>query len=84
MRGVGTTPSPRPERLYFWFGEPIAPARLRAATTRPRPGRRRDEVKRAILVGIQGPRDERDVDPQRALPARVLAGLRAGASDAGG
>ena len=85
VRGVGPTPIPRPERLYFWFGEPIAPARFRVGDGATEAARAlRDEVRRDILVGIQFLRDERDVDPQRALAARVLAGLRAGRSDAEG
>ena len=28
VRGVGLTPIPRPERLYFWFGDPIDTTRL--------------------------------------------------------
>jgi 1-acyl-sn-glycerol-3-phosphate acyltransferase len=72
VRGVGLTPIPRPARLYFWFGEPIDSTRF---------GNRfddtaaacalRDEVKQAILVGIQLLRDERDQDPNRSLPSRL-------------
>ena len=29
VRGVGLTPIPRLDRLYFWFGEPIDSAPLR-------------------------------------------------------
>ena len=35
VRGIGLTPIPRPERLYFWFGEPIStlePALTRACS----------------------------------------------------
>ena len=28
VRGIGLTPIPRPERLYFWFGEPIDTTRF--------------------------------------------------------
>jgi 1-acyl-sn-glycerol-3-phosphate acyltransferase len=72
VRGVGLTPVPRPERLYFSFGEAIAPARFGAAGDDVAARALRDEVRRAILVGIQFLRDERDVDPDRALARRVL------------
>ena len=72
VRGVGLTPIPRPERLYFWFHEPIETVRfggryddLAAARTL------RDEVKEAILLGIQYLREERDRDPNRGLLARL-------------
>jgi hypothetical protein len=72
VRGVGLTPLPRPERLYFWFGEPIDSARFGrryddAAAARAL----RDEVKRAVVVGIQYLRDQREEDPDRGLPARL-------------
>jgi 1-acyl-sn-glycerol-3-phosphate acyltransferase len=76
VRGVGPTPIPRPERLYFWFGEPIAPARFRTGDDDTASAKAlRDEVKRAVLVGLQFLRDERDVDPERALPGRLLGAL---------
>ena len=31
VRGIGPTPIPRPERLYFWFGEPIDTRSMRRA-----------------------------------------------------
>jgi hypothetical protein len=39
IRGVGATPIPRPERLYFWFGEPIDAAPSAAASTTRLPPR---------------------------------------------
>ena len=72
VRGVGPTPIPRPERLYFWFGEPIDTVRFGGryedATAA---GTLRDEVKKAILLGIQFLRDERDQDPNRRLLPRL-------------
>ena len=36
VRGIGLTGIPRPERLYFWFGEPVDTTRFAAKTpTRP-------------------------------------------------
>ena len=54
VRGIGLTPIPRPQRLYFWFGDPIP--------TVPWAGRHedkgalrevRDEVKAAVEGGIE-------------------------------
>ena len=72
VRGVGLAPIPRPERLYFWFGEPIDTTRFGGRYEDTAAARElRDEVKRAILLGIQFLRDERDADPHRGLLARV-------------
>ena len=72
IRGVGATPIPRPERLYFWFGEPIDPTRFGGSSDDTSAARAlRDEVKQAILAGIQFLRDERDRDPNRALLTRL-------------
>jgi 1-acyl-sn-glycerol-3-phosphate acyltransferase len=72
VRGVGPTPIPRPEPLYFWFGEPIDTTRFGSRFDDTAAARAlRDEVKVAILVGIQFLRDERDRDPNRSLPSRL-------------
>jgi 1-acyl-sn-glycerol-3-phosphate acyltransferase len=72
VRGVGPTPIPRPERLYFWFGEPIDPARFGDRFDDTAAARAlRDEVKGAILLGVQFLRDERDQDPNRGLLTRL-------------
>jgi 1-acyl-sn-glycerol-3-phosphate acyltransferase len=72
VRGVGPTPLPRPERLYFWFGEPIDSACFGERYDDTAAARAlRDEVKRAILVGIQFVRDQREADPNRRLLARL-------------
>jgi 1-acyl-sn-glycerol-3-phosphate acyltransferase len=73
VRGVGVTPIPRPERLYFWFGKPIDTTRFAdhdddAAAHRAV----RDEVKQSVLAGIQYLRDERERDPNRAFTKRLL------------
>ena len=64
VRGVGLTPLPRPERLYFWFGEPIA-------TAGREPEDVRDEVKAAIEGGIAFLHGERENDPHRGLLPRL-------------
>jgi 1-acyl-sn-glycerol-3-phosphate acyltransferase len=72
VRGVGLTPIPRPERLYFWFGEPIESSRFGSRYDDTGAARAlRDEVKQAVLSGIQLLRDERDQDPNRGLIARL-------------
>ena len=72
VRGVGLTPIPRPERLYFWFGEPIESARFGSRYDDTGAARAlRDQVKQAVLSGIQLLRDERDQDPNRGLIARL-------------
>ena len=52
VRGVGLTPIPRPDRLYFWFGEPIDSSRFGSRFDDTTAARAlRDEVKQAILTG---------------------------------
>ncbi len=72
VAGVGATPIPRPERLYFWLGEPIDATRFGSRfDDTAAAGALRDEVKRAVLMGIQFLRDERDRDPNRSLLSRL-------------
>jgi 1-acyl-sn-glycerol-3-phosphate acyltransferase len=72
VRGVGATPIPRPERLYFWLGEPIDSSRFGTRYDDTVAAQAlRDEVKRAILLGIQFLRDERDQDPSRSALSRL-------------
>ncbi len=72
IRGVGVTPVPRPERLYFSFGEPIDTTRFGSSFDDTSAARAlRDQVKQAILSGVQFLRDERDQDPNRALLTRL-------------
>ncbi len=70
-RGVGLTGIPRPERLYFWFGEPIDTTRFAGQNDDTAARAVRDETKQAILAGIQFLRDERDKDPDRDLVKRL-------------
>ena len=72
VRGVGLTGIPRPERLYFWFGEPIDTTRFAARNDDTAARTVRDEVKQAVLAGIEFLRDERDHDPDRDLVKRLL------------
>jgi 1-acyl-sn-glycerol-3-phosphate acyltransferase len=72
VRGVGLTPIPRPERLYSWFGDPIDTTRFGSRFDDTTAARAlRDEVKRAILVGIPFLRDQRDQDSSREVLTRL-------------
>jgi 1-acyl-sn-glycerol-3-phosphate acyltransferase len=72
VRGVGLTPIPRPERLYFWLGEPIDTTRFAGQDIDAAARAVRDEVKQAVQAGIELLRDERDHDPDRAPVKRLL------------
>ena len=73
VRGIGLTPIPRPERLYFWFGDVIDSTRFGDRYDDTDAARAlRDEVKQAILEGIQFLRDERDQDPNRDVLKRLV------------
>lgn len=65
VRGVGPTPVPRPQRLYFWFGAPIETAHL-AGRPEERAARAvRGEVERAVEEGIAFLLNERALDGDR-------------------
>ncbi|MBB2989135.1 1-acyl-sn-glycerol-3-phosphate acyltransferase [Mycolicibacterium iranicum] len=71
VRGIGPTPIPRPERQYYWFGEPIATDDI--ATTDDRAvSEVRDRTKTAIEGGISFLLDEQRADPQRSVAARLF------------
>jgi 1-acyl-sn-glycerol-3-phosphate acyltransferase len=72
VRGIGLTGIPRPERLYFWFDEPIDTTRFAGQDDDTAARTLRDEVERAVLAGIQFLRDERDQDPDRDVVKRLL------------
>jgi acyl-CoA synthetase (AMP-forming)/AMP-acid ligase II len=73
VRGVGLSPLPRPERLYFWFGEPVDTSRYAGRRRDPDAAARalRDEVKAAVESGIAFLHDERERDPNRSLIPRL-------------
>lgn len=65
VRGLGPTPFPRPQHLYFWFGAPIETAHL-AARPEERAARAvRGEVERAVEEGIAFLLEERALDGDR-------------------
>ncbi len=75
VRGVGASPIPRPERLYFWFGQPIDTERFRHRPEQDNaPQRLRDEVEQGVLEGIGFLLAEREADPHHGLRARLLGG----------
>ena len=72
VSGVGPTPLPRPERLYFWFGEAIDTSRFASEHESDEAARAvRDEARRAVEHGIAFLLRERDADPNRGLAARL-------------
>jgi len=72
VRGIGPTMLPRPERLYFWFGEPVDTSRYGGETDDDAAARTvRDNVKTAVEQAIQTLLSEREHDPHRRLRARL-------------
>lgn len=71
VRGIGPTPIPRPERQYYWFGEPIDTGGIAAGDDRGI-GRIRDETKAAIEAGIAFLLGEQARDPDRSLVRRLF------------
>ena len=76
-RGIGPTPIPRPQRLYFKFGPPIATARfgghaddLHSCETL------RDEVKASVESMIAELKAAREADPHRGLGVRLRRKLQ--------
>ena len=73
--GVGLGPLlPRPERLYFWFGEPIDTSTFAGRADDDAGRAVRDETRTAIERGIDCLRAERRRDPRHGLAARIRAG----------
>ena len=72
-RGIGPTPIPRPQRLYFWFGEPIRTRRWDGLADDKKTQRYvRDQVKEAVEGGIEFLLAERKRDPGRSFAGRIL------------
>jgi 1-acyl-sn-glycerol-3-phosphate acyltransferase len=60
VRGIGPTPLPRPQRLSFWFGEPIATTRYAGREDDVGAARAvRDKVRHAVEGGIEALRADR-------------------------
>lgn len=76
VRGIGPTPLPRPERLYFEIREPVDP---RAFGSDPEDDGSvralRDHVAREVEAGIASLHATREGDPYRRLLPRLTAGV---------
>jgi 1-acyl-sn-glycerol-3-phosphate acyltransferase len=76
VRGLGLSVLPRPERFYFYFGQPIETAHLSGLETNPRVCVAvRDQARAAIEAGIAFLLSERERDPDRGLLPRLLRPL---------
>jgi 1-acyl-sn-glycerol-3-phosphate acyltransferase len=73
VRGVGLTPVPRPERQYYWFGEPIDTTEFHGQEADDNAARKvRERVAAAIEEGIELMLAEREADPNRSVVGRLL------------
>lgn len=68
---LGLGPFPRPERLYFHFGPPIDTTRFDGDAGDGRARELRDEVRAAVLGGIDRLQRFREQDPDRGLLRRL-------------
>ena len=75
VRGIGPTPMPRPERQYYWFGEPIDTSAVRTTDDRT-VSDIRDQTKASIERGIDFLLDEQRFDPNRSVLKRLLGAER--------
>lgn len=72
-RGIGPTPIPRPERQYYWFGEPIDTTAVSGRQDDDAAVRKvRDRTKVAVEHGMQVMLKERQHDKNRSLVGRLL------------
>jgi 1-acyl-sn-glycerol-3-phosphate acyltransferase len=79
IKGIGPTPIPRPERLYFRFGPPVPTAHLRGQESSAAVVRAvRDEVKAAVEGQLVELLALRQADPRRKLLPRLARALGLG------
>lgn len=72
-RGIGLTPFPRPERQYYWFGEPISTEDVRGLQDDDAVvSTVREQTKKAIEQGMEFLLAEREKDPNRSVVKRLL------------
>lgn len=72
-RGIGLSPVPRPERQYYWFGEPIPTESLQGQQDDDAVVRTvRDRTKVAVESGMEFLLVERENDPNRSVVKRLL------------
>jgi 1-acyl-sn-glycerol-3-phosphate acyltransferase len=75
-RGLGPTPLPRPERLYYSFGPPVTTSEWAGRAEDPAAlGAVRDAVRDSIYAQMAALRAEQATDPHRRLRARLRTGL---------
>jgi 1-acyl-sn-glycerol-3-phosphate acyltransferase len=72
VRGIGLTPIPRPERLYFWFGEPITTLEYGGVSDEHNARELRATTAASIEGGLDFLFDEREKDPERSLLKRLI------------
>lgn len=71
VRGIGLTPVPRPERLYFWFGEPISTLEYDGVADEDNARELRARTAASIEGGLNFLFEEREKDPERSLLQRL-------------
>lgn len=71
VRGIGLTPIPRPERLYFWFGEPISTLEYGGVADEHNALESKARTAASIEGGLDFLFDEREKDPDRSLLKRL-------------
>jgi len=71
VRGIGLTPVPRPERLYFWFGEPISTLEYAGVADEKNAQELKARTAASIEGGLNFLFDEREKDPDRSLLKRL-------------
>ncbi len=77
VRGVGPTPLPRPERLYFWIGPPVRTKEFARDATEHACRTVRDRVRNEVQRGIDELHVVRERDPHRTFAARVAKAVLA-------
>ena len=71
VRGIGLTPIPRPERLYFWFGEQISTLEYKGVADKDNAQELRARTAASIEGGLDFLFEEREKDPERSLLKRL-------------
>ena len=71
VRGIGLTPVPRPERLYFWFGEAISTDQYQGVADEDNARELRARTAASIEGGLDFLFGERENDPERSLLQRL-------------
>ncbi|MEI8256092.1 MAG: lysophospholipid acyltransferase family protein [Deltaproteobacteria bacterium] len=76
VRGLGPTPIPRPERLYFWIAPPVRTEEFARDATEHACRTVRDRVRHEVQHGIDALHAMRESDPHRTFGARVANAIR--------